>query len=170
MKFTLEHALILILAIAVIYYVVQHRNLVKDVLSIPNRDHPELKRMKEKHSSDDDDDCSKAGKTIHCVPVNSKGEAVNSEVLLSYCGYNPNAEFDECYDLKLETPITNNSFYHFDVGPLERDRHTMRVDNGGDMWCNKQLNWNTERKYEILHQNSCEFDDSGFGKVRGKIV
>lgn len=43
MKFTLEHAIILILAIAVIYYVIQHSNLVKDVFRIPERDHPELK-------------------------------------------------------------------------------------------------------------------------------
>ena len=32
MKLTLEHALILILTIVVIYYVVQHRNLVKDLV------------------------------------------------------------------------------------------------------------------------------------------
>ena len=49
MKLTLEHAIILILAVALIYYVVKHRNLVKDVLSIPERDHPELKEVKKKH-------------------------------------------------------------------------------------------------------------------------
>ena len=49
MKFTLEHALILILAVAVIYYVIQHKNLVEDLFRIPERDHPELKAMKEKH-------------------------------------------------------------------------------------------------------------------------
>lgn len=50
MKFTLEHAIILILAIAVIYYVVQHSNLVKDIIDLPERDHPELKRVKDKHN------------------------------------------------------------------------------------------------------------------------
>lgn len=49
MKFTLEHALILILAIAVIYYIVQHRNLLIDLSSIPDRGHPELKAVKDKH-------------------------------------------------------------------------------------------------------------------------
>jgi hypothetical protein len=49
MKFTLEHALILILAIALIYYVIQHSNLVKDIIDLPERDHPELKRVKDQH-------------------------------------------------------------------------------------------------------------------------
>ena len=49
MKFTLEHALILILAIALIYYVVKHKNLLTDLSSIPDRDHPELKAVKDKH-------------------------------------------------------------------------------------------------------------------------
>jgi len=49
MKFTLEHAIILILAIALIYYVIQHRNLLTDLFRIPDRDHPELKSVKDKH-------------------------------------------------------------------------------------------------------------------------
>ena len=49
MKFTLEHALILILAVALIYYVIQHRNVLTDLFRIPDRDHPELKAVKEKH-------------------------------------------------------------------------------------------------------------------------
>ena len=49
MMFTLEHALILILALAVIYYVIQHRNVLTDLFRIPDRDHPELKAVKEKH-------------------------------------------------------------------------------------------------------------------------
>ena len=52
MMFTLEHALILILALAVIYYVIQHRNLLTDLLIIPDRDHPELKAVKGKHDYD----------------------------------------------------------------------------------------------------------------------
>ena len=49
MKFTLEHAIILILAVAVIYYMVQHRNLLTDLFRIPDRGHPELKAVKDKH-------------------------------------------------------------------------------------------------------------------------
>ena len=49
MKFTLEHAIILILAIALIYYVVKHRNLLTDLFRIPERGHPELKSVKDKH-------------------------------------------------------------------------------------------------------------------------
>ena len=49
MKLTVEHAIILILAIALIYYVVKHRNLVTDLVRIPDRDHPELKSVKDKH-------------------------------------------------------------------------------------------------------------------------
>ena len=51
MKFTLEHALILILSVALIYYVIQHRNLVKDIIDLPERDHPELKAVKDKHNT-----------------------------------------------------------------------------------------------------------------------
>jgi hypothetical protein len=49
MKFTLEHAIILILAVALIYYVIQHRNLLTDLFRIPDRGHPELKAVKDKH-------------------------------------------------------------------------------------------------------------------------
>ena len=49
MKLRLEHAIILILAVAVIYYVIQHRNVLTDLVRIPDRDHPELKRVKNKH-------------------------------------------------------------------------------------------------------------------------
>ena len=51
MKLTLEHAIILILAVALIYYVVKHRNLLTDLFRIPERDHPELKVVKDKHKS-----------------------------------------------------------------------------------------------------------------------
>ena len=164
MKFTLEHALILILAIAVIYYIIQHRNLVKDVLSIPDRGHPELKRVKGKHSSDDID-CSKPDQTIDCVPVNKNGhvDVDDSIDLLSYCGYNKNAGFDECDNVRLETPITNNHFYQYN------DISTP-IETGGDMWCNKQANTNSERRPDIQSTGICEFDDLGFGKVRGKKV
>jgi hypothetical protein len=47
--FTLEHAIILILTVALIYYIVKHRNLLTDLFRIPERGHPELKVVKEKH-------------------------------------------------------------------------------------------------------------------------
>ena len=49
MKFTLEHAIIAVVSLALIYYMVQHRNLLTDLLRIPDRDHPELKSVKDKH-------------------------------------------------------------------------------------------------------------------------
>ena len=49
MKFTLEHAIIIVVALALLYYVVQHRNLLTDLSGIPDRDHSELKAVKEKH-------------------------------------------------------------------------------------------------------------------------
>ena len=48
MKLTLEHAIIAVVTLALIYYVIQYSNLVKDVFRIPDRDHPELKAVKEK--------------------------------------------------------------------------------------------------------------------------
>ena len=50
MKLTLEHAIIAVVTLALIYYVIQYSNLVKDVFRIPDRDHPELKAVKEKHN------------------------------------------------------------------------------------------------------------------------
>ena len=52
MKFTLEHAVIAVVALALIYYMVKHRNLLADLVSIPDRDHPELKVVKDKHVKD----------------------------------------------------------------------------------------------------------------------
>lgn len=52
MKFTLEHAIIGLLALALIYYMVQHRNLLTDLFRIPDRGHPELKAVKDKHDLD----------------------------------------------------------------------------------------------------------------------
>ena len=56
MKLTVEHAIIGVLALALIYFVVQHRNLLtktstllSDLFRIPDRDHPELKAVKDKH-------------------------------------------------------------------------------------------------------------------------
>ena len=52
MKFNLKHAIIAILTIALIYVVVQYRNIVTDLSSIPSRRHPELKAVKKKQGMD----------------------------------------------------------------------------------------------------------------------
>jgi len=51
MKLTLEHAIILILVVALIYYVYNHHDLLNDIVRIPDRDHPELKAVKDKHNA-----------------------------------------------------------------------------------------------------------------------
>ena len=59
MKLTVEHAIIGVVALALIYYMVQYRNvltktstLLSDLFRIPDRDHPELKAVKDKHYLD----------------------------------------------------------------------------------------------------------------------
>jgi hypothetical protein len=76
MKFTLERALIFILVISLVYYVVKHRNLVKDVLSIPDRDHPELKKVIEKHHI--------KSKNIYCPHTKVPGKGKNGQWQIPY--------------------------------------------------------------------------------------
>ena len=144
MKFTLEHAIILILTIAVIYYVVQHRNLLTDLLSIPDRGHPELKKVKNKHSSDDVD-CSKKGSTFaEC--------STNDEDILSYCGENPNAGWDDCRVTKLGKPIKSSTEYTYGY-----DSQPITINTGGDVWCNKQWVTNPDRGVYIGSMSVCHF-------------
>ena len=49
MNVTVEHAIIAVVTLALIYYMVQHRNLLTDLFRIPDRGHPELKAVKDKH-------------------------------------------------------------------------------------------------------------------------
>ena len=49
MNVTVEHIVIAVVALALIYYVIQHRNLLTDLSRIPDRGHPELKAVKDKH-------------------------------------------------------------------------------------------------------------------------
>ena len=93
----------MILTIAVIYYVVQHRNLLR--FRIPDRGHPELKNVKNKHLSDDVD-CSKKGSTFAECSTNDKD-------ILSYCGENPNAGWDDCRVTKLRKPIKKSTEYTY---------------------------------------------------------
>ena len=52
MNVTVEHIVIAVVALALIYTIVQHRNLLTDLFRIPDRGHPELKVVKDKHKSD----------------------------------------------------------------------------------------------------------------------
>ena len=49
MKLTLEHAIIGLLALALIFYLFKYSDVRTDLLSIPDRGHPELKAVKDKH-------------------------------------------------------------------------------------------------------------------------
>ena len=49
MKFTLEHVIIAVVALALIFYVFKYSDVRTDLLSIPDRGHPELKAVKDKH-------------------------------------------------------------------------------------------------------------------------
>jgi len=149
MKFTLEHALILILSFALIYYVIQHRNLVKDVLSIPNKDHPELKRVKDQHSSNDVD-CSKNGTFYDCNK--------NDKDILSYCGKNPNASWDDCWVTNLSTPVFSMD-YTYKGDPIT-------IKTGGDVWCNKQWFTNADRGAYIVSTSLCHFP---FQEIPGSL-
>ncbi len=50
MKLTLEHVLILILSVALIYYVYNHHDLLNDIVTLPDRDNPQIKKVKSKHA------------------------------------------------------------------------------------------------------------------------
>ena len=49
MKITLEHIIIAILSIAVIYYIVTHYSLLSDLSRVPDNVNPQLKAVKDKH-------------------------------------------------------------------------------------------------------------------------
>ena len=52
MNVTVEHVVIAVVALALLYTIVQHRNLLTDLSGIPDRGHPELKAVKDKHKTD----------------------------------------------------------------------------------------------------------------------
>jgi hypothetical protein len=49
MKITLEHIIIAILSIALLYYIVNHYSLLGDLFKVDDTNHPQLKALKSKH-------------------------------------------------------------------------------------------------------------------------
>lgn len=49
MNLKVEHAIISVLALALLYFVYKHNSLLRDVIAIPHKDNPQLKAIKEKH-------------------------------------------------------------------------------------------------------------------------
>ena len=49
MNFKVEHAIIAVLVLVLLYYVYSHRSLRRDLSLVPNKGNPHLKAVKEKH-------------------------------------------------------------------------------------------------------------------------
>ena len=49
MKFTVEHGIIAVLVLALLYYVYSHHSLLSDLNTVPHDKNPQLKVVKEKH-------------------------------------------------------------------------------------------------------------------------
>lgn len=49
MNLKVEHAIIAVLVLALLYYVYKHNSLLSDVIDVSHRDNPHLKAVKEKH-------------------------------------------------------------------------------------------------------------------------
>ncbi len=49
MNLKVEHAIIAVLVLVLLYYVYKHNSLLRDVIAIPHKDNPQLKAVKEKH-------------------------------------------------------------------------------------------------------------------------
>jgi len=49
MNFKVEHAIIAVLVLALLYYVISHRSLVRDLSFVPHDNNPQLKAVAKKH-------------------------------------------------------------------------------------------------------------------------
>jgi len=49
--FKVEHAIIAVLVLALLYYVYSHSSLVNDLISVSHENNPKLKAVKDKHSA-----------------------------------------------------------------------------------------------------------------------
>jgi len=58
MKLKVEHAIIAVLVLALLYYVYSHRSLVNDLSLVPHEGNPHLKAVKEKHWCANAADCN----------------------------------------------------------------------------------------------------------------
>ena len=50
MNFKVEHAIIAVLVLTILYYVMSHRSLLRDLRLVPHDNNPQLKSVKEKHN------------------------------------------------------------------------------------------------------------------------
>jgi len=50
MKLKVEHAIIAVLVLALLYYVYSHHSLLGDLMSVPHDNNPRLKAVKGKHT------------------------------------------------------------------------------------------------------------------------
>ena len=87
MNVTVEHVIIAVVALALLYTIVQHRNLLTDLSGIPDRDHSDLKAVKEKHLFGGKD-CNKQNKKkINNEPMGTLSLDINNvpdNILISY--------------------------------------------------------------------------------------
>ena len=51
MNFKVEHAIIAVLVLALLYYVISHHSLLNDLSVVPHDNNPQLKEVKDKHIS-----------------------------------------------------------------------------------------------------------------------
>jgi hypothetical protein len=158
MKLTLEHALILILTIAVIYYVVQHRNLLTDLFRIPDRGHPELKVVKDKHTLEGKRCYGQGIKTtpigpVSDIPINKEQKMTlttalpggrNFDVTLPYkrTGRNAADPKNDCSQILFYN--LDNVFYKT-KGETEEWRKSM-IEDGCKAFCAKNDWWSKDNE------------------------
>ena len=51
MNFKVEHAIIGVLVLALLYYVYSHQSLLSDLSLVPHKGNPQLKSVKDKHDA-----------------------------------------------------------------------------------------------------------------------
>lgn len=155
MNFTLEHALILILAIAVIYYVVQHRNIEGSIIGNTYKKHKEILPLLEECTSGDDVNTTKC----YDSRISKKSDKMDTQnyyednPFVYYCR-NPKAKWeDECgvysnrpkdWNSNEVTDRTGNYFQIYDNGYYPT-RKNISILLPGASFCayNKNAEFNT---------------------------
>lgn len=148
MKFTLERAFIFSLVISLVYYVVKHRNLIDDLFRIPDRDHLELKKVKEKHAK---------SKPIYCphTKVPDPGHGVWHVLYDKSVDPHLSEKDKKWYDLNWMTSgDTCDDMYFYDVDQstqnLKKEKAIMLLDSACKSTC-EQHGW-------AKHDRKCELD------------
>ena len=67
MNLKVEYGIIAILSIAIIYYIFTHYSLLRDLSNVPHDNNPQLKKIKDKHTSK----CGPDGGFDLCCSINS---------------------------------------------------------------------------------------------------